>query len=595
MRLLVPLLCLSGFLLLTPKPAFAETPATKYLPASVVLYAETSATGDLLSDILDHPQRKQVESLPQYREWLKSEDYRKLQFVLKLVESQLGAPWRESIEHLGAGGIHVAFDAASQGVAILVESDDKLMLEKAKNAVVNLSLMSAAGKRRSTPLKITEYRGVEAYRAEKARFAILDHWLVLTNSSELGKNILDRMLDGSTDSLADHRQFQTAIASRPGNARAWAYADLKTLRNAGVAKQLLSGKSENPGAELLAGGILNTLTHAPFATAHLTSHEGSLKLTASVPHDKSWTPAEREFFFGQNDTGSAPPVVELPDTIAEVRAYRGVSGMWLHGPDLFDEEANAALAKANSNLSTVFGGRPFAEEILGALDGGLRLVAVRENHRLQVDNQATIKLPGFAAVARLKDPDSTQRPLRIAFQTAVGFANLIGAQEGRPPLELETQRNNGQVLMSAYYSPDDLLDEDEMAMAANGAGVLMQLSPTVAFADDLVVVASTNSLASKILDKLANESNPSSATPTDSAVTNSALLIHAGPLRKTLAENRERLITNSMLEKGHDRAAAEQEIDGLLMILQFFQQADAKLRVGGQQLELSIHLTAAQE
>ena len=403
------------------------------------------------------------------------------------------------------------------------------------------------------------------------------------------------MLDGSADSLADSERFRVAAATRPSSARAWAYADLAVLRSSGVAEQLLSGKSENPGAELLAGGILNTLTHTPYATAQLLSEDGSLRLSARVPHDKSWTPVEREYFFGQNDTGSAPPAVELPDTIAEVRAYRGVSGMWLHGPDLFDEEANAALAKANSDLSTVFGGRPFAEEILGALDGGIRLVAVRENQDSQLDEHATIKLPGFAAVARLKDPTSTQRPLRIAFQTAVGFANLIGAQEGRPPLELETQRNDNKVLMSAYYSADDFAGDDEMAMAASGAGVLMQISPTVGFSGDLVVVASTNTLANKILDKLASEANQSSVLDQKSSVTNSAMLIHAEPLRKSLAENRERLITNNMLEKGHDRTAAEQEIDGLLTILRFFEQADAKLRVGSNQLELSIHLTAAKE
>ena len=224
--------------------------------------------------------------------------------------------------------------------------------------------------------------------------------------------------------------------------------------------------------------------------------------------------------------------------------------MWLNGPDLFNDEINAGLAKANSDLSTLFGGRPFAEEILGALDGELCFVVVREPSSRQELVPNRLQLPGFAAVARLKDSAGAQRPLRIAFQTAVGFANLTGAQQGRPPLELETERRDGKTMLTAYYSPDDDAgDAEAMAMAAEGACLLLSLSPTVGFVGDSVVLASTRSLANRLLDHLSADAEDSQQADVRGTRANSAVRLRAAPLRITLAENRDRLISNNMLEK----------------------------------------------
>lgn len=583
--------------LLTPSTSAlaAVTDAPALLPSTVAIYVETSSSGQLLNTVLDHPQRQKFEALPQYQAWLESDDYRQLTIGVKFVESQVGTTWREALELIGAGGIHFALDGATQSVALLIQSDDAAFLTKVQDTLVNLSLLGVSPSGGGNPLREVDYRGIEAYAAEKARIAVFDKWLIFTNSSQLGKGILDRLLDGPHDSLAENQRFQAAVATRPHNGYAWAYANVDLIRSAGVAEQLLGGKANNPAAELLVGGVLNTLNNTPFATAHLVPNSGSVELAVKMPHDDAWTPLQREFFFGPEHSGTAPPEIALPDTILEVRAHRGFSGMWLHGPDLFDEEINARLTKANSNLTTVFGGRPFAEEILGALDGRLRLVVVQDDSPRNELAKSSVKLPGFAAIASLTDPDKTQRPLRNAFQTAIGLGNLIGAQQGRPPLEMDIDRTAGRTILTASYHPDDLADEAHREMASSGAGSLMSLSPTIGFVDDKVVVASTQDLASKLLDRLAQDDYRREASRSGAAVTNSALRLQAAPLRHALAENRERLIANNMLEKGHDHAAASQEIDGLLTVLSFFEQGDASLQVDDDELALSIRLTLARE
>jgi hypothetical protein len=61
-------------------------------------------------------------------------------------------------------------------------------------------------------------------------------------------------------------------------------------------------------------------------------------------------------------------------------------------------------------------------------------------------------------------------------------------------------------------------------------------------------------------------------------------------LRSILHDNREQLIAQNMLEKGHSREEAEKEIGGLLMLLSWL--GDARLRLareeGALRAELSV-------
>ncbi len=570
----------------------AQFAAAHLLPESVILYAETASSDELLRKTWDHPLRRKIEAATQYSKWLDSNEYKRLLFGITFLELQLDIPWRRAVEKMAAGGVTFAVDGSSQSVAMLMRADDAAFLKRTSNKLLSIARSGATSKRQPDPFQAIDYRGVATYRVDQAHIAIAGPWLILASSDSLSKNILDRLLDGTAGSLAENEKFQLAAKTRNRSVLAWAYADLETLRAVGVAQPLLGGEAIDPGAELIFGGVLGTLHETPFATAQLSATADNVELALTVPHDPKWIAKEREFFFGDKANRNAPPEIGLPGTVAELRARRDISSMWLHGPELFNEEINAGLAKANSDLSTLFGGRPFAEEILGALDGGLRFVVVREPNQARRAASGVLHLPGFAAAGRLKDPKDSQRTLRIAFQTAIGFLNLNAAQEGQPPLELETERRKGRVLLTASYAPEDLANDNAARRGAN-TSTLLELTPTIAFANDLIVLASTRTLANQALDRLAKlrVRPPRNKAP----IVNSAVRVRAQPLRSVLAENRERLISKNMLEKGHSRSAAEREIDGLLTLLGFFDQANAALLMSDDQLRFALRISPAKE
>lgn len=559
-------------------PLFAkERVATQLMPPQTILYAEIPNPPQLLSTILDHPLREKIEALEPYQQAVRTNGYRAFLAGRKFVEIQLNMEWREALDTLTAHGIYVGLDAKTEGLAILIHAKNAESLELFKTQLLEITRMG----KNPDQIKQGEYRGVTAYEVDKNKFAIVDDWLLVTNKSETGKLVLDRLIDGSGNSLADSKNFQAASSQRPDETTGWGYVDVQTLREAGVAKKLFTGKTGNPAVELLLGGIVSSLQHTPFATASLQASEAGLGLELSMPHQADWVAEEREFYFGPDGSGQAPAAPVAQQTLFTLSTYRNVSEMWLRAGDLFDERINDGFAEADASLTTLFAGKDFAEDILGALQPEVSFVATRPDFK-EVLPVPAIKVPQFALVVQLKEPESMTRELRRTFQSMIGFFNVVGAMEGRPQLELGMDRlDDGAELVTSTYVPE----EDEAA--STRASLLFNFSPSIGFAKERFVVASTKRLARELVQ--ANVSESTDGTDSENSV-NTVAVLHAGVLKAVLEDNREQLISQNMLEDGNSREEAEAAIGLLLELVGYFQDASVKLNVADEALSLKLNL-----
>ena len=550
----------------------ADRTASTLFPETTVLYAEIANPPDLISTIFDHPLREKIEALEPFKMATKTDGYRAFLTGRKFVEIQLGMEWREAIETLTSRGVYLGVDAATQGVALLINGKDAESLDLLRSKLLELSKLG----KNPDQIKEGEYRGITAYEVNKSRFAVVDDWLLVTNKGELGKVLLDRFLDGAETSLADNKKFQAARISRNRDATAWAFVDLTTLKDAGVAPQLFAGKSNNPGVELLIGGILSTLQKAPYASAELIASHQNVGLSFSMPHKPEWVPEERTFYFGPDGTGHGPALPTTKDTLFTLSTYRDVSEMWLRAGDLFDENINDGLAQADANLTTFFSGKDFGEDILGSLTPKIGFVASRQDFTDTLPIPA-IKLPQFALVVQLKDPDKMTRELRRTFQSMIGFFNVIGAMEGRSQLEMDIDRlDNGAELITSVYIPE----EDEAD--STRAGIVYNFSPSVGFFGERFVVAST--------DRLARELVQADVVADEAASANTHAKLKGGVLKQVLNDNRDQLVSQNMLSDGNSREEAEAMIDLLLEVVGYFENASAGVNAGSDRLGIELGL-----
>ncbi len=554
-----------------------ERTAAELLPGSTVVYAEMASPAKLVQTLLEHPLRKKIESIEDVRKGLESPQAKQFQSVLGFVEVQIGMTWQEALAALTHGGLYAAADAETQGGVVLLKARDEESLKKTFGMVVGLAKKEAEDKGRGDSFENKEYRGLTALKVNQAVFAQLGTWLMISNKSELAKVIADGYLDGNKRSLADTESFKAARDSMEGQPTAWVYTDIKTLRDAGAAKELFREKSDNPGVELLFGGILSTLAKAPYSTTALHVDKQSIRLRGMLPHDPSWTSETRQFFFGKGGTGTAPPPLKLNGTLLSIDTYRDIGEFWLAKEDLFVENIVAQLSQADSQFSTIFSGLDFGQEVLGAMRPEIQIVVTRQDYEKLKTPAPDIKLPAGAFVFRMHEPEKLQRRFKVAFQSAIGLTNLNLAQQGQPQLDLETERRGDALIVSSSYLPDDT---KEGAIAYN-------FSPSIAFVGDRFVVASTRELAGELVELF---EKPAAEKVGDESTDNSRLRFDIHVLHDVLQDNRKHLVAQNALENGYSKAEAEKQIGIVFELLEAAKEASMRLANDGKSITLDLEL-----
>ncbi len=545
------------------RSAKAQTGDANLFPASTWAFFELSNPVELIATIFDHPLREKIESLPPYQMALQSPQYTQFLAGIEMVETQLQMSYREALETLLANRVSLGIDGATSGGALIIHGKDAASMK-----IIHEKLQAFS--KLSNKTQFGEYRGIEAFRVDETRFAVYEDRLVITNKSELGKQVIDRLLDGGA-SLADNERFQTAWQQRDRSLAGWGFVDVEVVRDSGQADNVFQDQVDNPVAELLVGGIQSTLRKTPFLTLGLTANTKTLGFQVGMPHRGDWIPQEREYFFGPSGNGRGPALLPTSETLFTLSTYRDFSQMWLRAGDLFGAEINDGFAKADANLTTLFAGRDFGEDILGSLEPEVGFIATRQDFA-GVLPRPTIKLPSFAFVFELREPETMTRELRRIFQSLIGFLNIVGAMNGQNQLEMDMEQlgDDAQLVTSSYVPEDD----DRESTDAN---IVYNFSPTVGFAGKRFVISSSAALARQ----LTLAKTPSPATIADNTQAN----LNAAVLRDVLSDNREQLIAQNMLEDGNSREEAEAMIELLLQVVDYFQDASLRLAAAENRLE----------
>ena len=568
------LLLLSAVALLTQVAVAADKSPREILPNSTIVYAEMPQPQKLLDTVLDHPSVAEILAHPDYKKALEAPQAQEVLKVLQLVEDKLGMKWRPAVNKLTGGGIYVGFDLPSLGVAVLTKSTDPELAKKAIDTVLELARADAASNGRVDPVSTDEHKGFKIYSVGPVQYVNLGPYLVTTNKPLLTRLVIDTFKE-ENPSLASDEQFQEVIKVRPANPTAWVYADLRPVRALGILKTALNKKSDNPPAEILAGGILGALPDAPYATAWLEVDQGRIALSASVPGDAPALAKKREFFFGADGKGSALPLLNPKETALSISTFRDFSSMWKNAPDLFDDGVNAGFAAAESQLTTLFAGRNFRDDILANLEPGMQIVVTRQ-HYADGSPVPAVKLPAGALVVKMKNPAETSRMFKITFQSLVGFLNITGGMNGLSPLEQNFDKVGSGTVYSAEYLPPKDGNTKEAAIHYNA-------SPTVAVVGDKFIIATSKALAIELADLIQKDTAPLAGV-------NTTLKMDGQVVRQMLVDNRSSLVAQNMLQKGHGQEPAEKEIDALLKAMLGLESSSLQLLSKDKTLQVTLEL-----
>jgi hypothetical protein len=569
-----------------------EFSAVDVFPASTAVYIEIPDPSKFLRALLEHPIADRVQQLDAWKQALRSPGMTGVLTACNFLELQFGKPWTETLESVTAKGVYFAVDAADRSpeAVLLIRGKDADLMQEVRLKLLELTRLGGSEIR-----KLETYRDIPVYRLPQGGAAVVGEWLIVASSGDAGRKLLDRILDlpatpnanvansppdSAPQSLAAVPAFRTTTAQFAPVAAVRAWFGLSAIRDA-LQSASRGGEGpfarqiDNPPAELLLGGLQSVLGKADWATAELQMAATGPQLRLKTAFDPAWIPEQREWYFGPQAAGRVPGIPEIPNTVGTLGIYRNVSQMWLRAGDLFSEQINDRMAEAESNLGTIFAGRDFGEEVLGAFEPGMLLLAARQDFT-RITPVPAIRLPSFALLLTLKDPDTMRPELRRIFQSVIGFGNIVGAQQGQPQLELDMQRLEDAELVSARYLPPK-------PTAAGPVPIVYNFSPTAAFQGNRFILASSTQLAEALLK----------APVKDAPAANLATEMNVPVLGDVLSDNRDAIVSGNMLSKGQTREEADAELNLLLQLLSWFQSVSARLTPSADSLQLEFSLQTA--
>jgi hypothetical protein len=118
--------------------------------------------------------------------------------------------------------------------------------------------------------------------------------------------------------------------------------------------------------------------------------------------------------------------------------------------------------------------------------------------------------------------------------------------------------------------------------------IQFNFSPTLALAGDYAVLASTSAIAHEAVQKIRDQSNTNvvdtnkadASNPDPQTHVNTLLRLDGPAVVEALTINRDQLISQNMLEKGHTQEEAAGEIDTLLRLAGLVQAFEVSFSVG---------------
>ena len=453
-----------------------------WLPETTVIFGRISP----VNQWLDHPLRESLMQTEAFKKLWRSPQALQLRSGMTVAELALGLKLDQLAKDLTEQGAYVAVDTKTKGAALLLHTKSQEWLDDYIDKALDFLRRDAKSKGNPDPVQSAEYRGIRGYKIQNGIFAAIGPWMLVTNQGDLAKAILDHRVD-KIQGLSQarwYRQARESHASKTDSPSADFWIDMVSLREQMSNNDLFRGQAKDFGAELILGGILSVMANAQVMQGSVSVDAQGVSFEAQTPSKPEWFGEVRQHYVGPDATGHAPNWPTIPGSIATLATYRDVAQRWLRAGDLFDQNVNEQLAQADNTLTTIFAGKDFGTDILGAIEPQLQLFAV-EPQFAEGKLRPTIQLPSFGLVAKLRDPAKLQRELKRTFQSFIGFLNVAGAQEGQPQLELDTIQHQGVSIYTAQY----ILDQDRKY--PDGLPIQFNFSPTLAFYEDRMVLCSS--------------------------------------------------------------------------------------------------------
>jgi hypothetical protein len=544
---------------------------SEILPAETPLYLRINQPAALFLDEFRNPLvLNALRQIPNIGPQLDNPQLDQVKAVLGALGSTEDLSWSQLVREIMNGPAELGVAANPNKLILSVVPKDVTRLGRLHAKLIEFARADATNKGNPDPVTTFNHAGVDCFSFTPTEaHAIYDGKLLLASSESVLKDALD-LLTGKKQpksKLSESKSFRDAMEQ--GNAashEAFGLARLDLLRKAGV-NNLKPLEEYNPLAALLFGGWVEAYNKAGWLALAFDLKAGKPTLEAIMPVDEKTAQSEARQAFTPPAKEFAPRPLVVPNQIGSLNLWRDLGKVWNIRESIVKGPALQGLNGLDNGLGQFFGGRDFGTGVLGALRPDWRL-NVAEQDVKSLKPRPDLVLPAFAITVGYDQADKDfQQRWVIAFQSLIGVINVTGAQQKQPVLMQNQEEFEGAKIYTASFLPP-AQGKDAKNDAEEGVHIRHNFRPTLAFAGNHLIVATTTEIARELIKSLKSSSGP------DLPPRAMSLDVSGQLLGRLIETNRERLVMQNMVEKGHGRNAAETEIGGLESLVRGLNQGE---------------------
>jgi hypothetical protein len=365
----------------------------------------------------------------------------------------------------------------------------------------------------------------------------------------------------SANSLAKSESYLAARKALGTDAVAFMYMDWATLKKTPKVEKSFEKRLE-PIQAFFFNELRAAFTQANWVAAGLYVKDDvlSLKIMTDSP-----APSAKSFAGGTSDSDGALPNLTVPGMLASLSFYRDLHGFYTAKDELFPERTSGLVFFENM-MGIYFSGMDLTEGVLAEAKPDMRVVVADQEYDAAYARPA-VEVPAFAAILRLKHPQDFGDVMEEAWQKAIGMASFTRGQKALPGFIIDhVPTPDGRISVASFRAPKEKV----------GADIRYNFRPALARYGEYIIISSTDGLAKQLVEAVKKEA----AKPVKPvAKTHSLMEISGAQVLEALLKNREQLVLKNMVDKGHKREKAEEEMDGLMMLMSSIDRAQLSMGV----------------
>jgi len=559
------ILMLTVLVLQSVSPGQTLPPAIKWIPQDAVICLELAEPKALLELLAGEKATAAITALPLYQHQVSKSQFQELLNLVNFMETALDTDWRTGLAKLTGGGITFAV-CPEETVLLIIDAEDEYMLGRLHEMLISMARSEAEKQGRPGRVASTQYEDVTAWTFDgNEAHAIIGKRFVLANRPEGLKAVLELRSKAESTSLASKSSYQAAKRQAKPDAVATAFADFRLLMQIPEVSQLLRQAGKNPLAALTFAGIVEAIRDSNWLALGLYIKDSTLVFRASVDGEMVAQTSPAAFALPKESDEGVMPNLSVPRRIAATTLYRDLHQFYAAKDDLFPERTSGLIFFENM-MGIFFSGRDLTNEVLAETRPEIRFVVAEQKYDPEIGTPMT-KLPAFAAILRLRNPEDFDEVVEEAWQKAIGLVNFTRGQQAMPGLIIDRPIHAQTKLTLAYFSTAGIEDKTKLEQRFN-------IRPTLGMPGGYVIFSSTDGLARDLVDALDREFKQGGKPL---AQTHSMVEIEGGQLASILKANYQVLVRGDMVKKGNTQEQAEAGIDMLIALARFVRHVELSI------------------